>query len=170
VIGALLYDAGAIRERVEHLGAQIDRDYEGKMPMLIGVLNSAAVFLSDLSRAVTIPSEFDFIAVSKYEPSKSVRFEKDTAASVEGRHVLVVEDAIDTGLTLQYVMRTLRSRAPASIEVCTLLDRPHHRIADVDVKYRGFESPDTFVVGYGLDYQGLYRELPELYVHGSWPQ
>ncbi|MHB8230778.1 MAG: phosphoribosyltransferase, partial [Vulcanimicrobiaceae bacterium] len=90
--------------------------------------------------------------------------------SVEGRHVLLVEDTIDTGLTLQYVVKALRARAPASLEVCTLLDRPHRRLAGIDVKYRGFEIPDVYVVGYGLDYNGRYRELPALYVHGSWPQ
>jgi len=166
----VLFDAASIARRVNELGEEIARDYAGKMPMLIGILNSSAVFLADLSRAITIPSEFDFIAISKFEPSKSVRFEKDTAASIEGRHVLLVEDAIDTGLTLQYVIRTLTSRAPASLEVCTLLDRPNHRIADIEVKYRGFQIPDTFLVGYGLDYKGRYRELPELHAHGEWPQ
>ena len=140
------------------------------MPMFIGILNSSAIFLADLTRAVPIPCEFDFIAISKFSPSSSVRFEKDTASSIEGRHVVLVEDAIDTGLTLQYVMKTLKARAPASIEVCTLLDRPQHRIADIEVMYRGFEVPDTFLVGYGLDYKGRYRELPALYAHGTWPQ
>lgn len=170
MIDQVLFDAAAIARRVTELGSEIARDYAGKMPMLIGILNSSAVFLADLSRAINIPSEFDFIAISKFEPSQSVRFEKDTAASIESRHVLLVEDAIDTGLTLQYVMRTLTSRAPASIEVCTLLDRPTHRIADIEVKYRGFQIPDTFLVGYGLDYKGRYRELPALHVHGAWPQ
>ncbi|MDQ6930711.1 MAG: hypoxanthine phosphoribosyltransferase [Candidatus Eremiobacteraeota bacterium] len=169
MIGGIVYDALTIERRVTELGGQIAHDYRGKNPLLIGILNSSAVFLADLSRAVPIPSEFDFIAVSKFASDKSVRFEKDTAASIEARHVLLVEDAIDTGLTLQYVMKTLKARAPASIEVCTLLDRPQHRIADIQVKYRGFEIPDDFLVGYGLDYKGRYRELPALYAHGSWP-
>ncbi|GAC1657802.1 MAG: hypoxanthine phosphoribosyltransferase [Vulcanimicrobiaceae bacterium] len=170
MIEKIVYDAEAISQRVTDLGAQIGRDYAGKIPILIGVLQSSAVFLADLVRAVPIPCEFDFIAVSTFARSASVRFEKDTAAPVEGRHVILVEDAIDTGLTLQYIMKSLKLRGPASIEVCTLLDRPKHRIADVEVKYRGFEIPDLFLVGYGLDYQGRYRELPGLYAHGSWPQ
>ena len=170
MIENIVYDVATIARRVKELGEQIAADYAGKMPMLIGILNSSAVFLADLSRAVNIPSEFDFIAISKFAPSQSVRFEKDTASSIEGRHVLLVEDAIDTGLTLQYVMKTLTARKPASIEVCTLLDRPQHRIADIEVKYRGFEIPDTFLVGYGLDYKGRYRELPALHAHGIWPQ
>jgi hypoxanthine phosphoribosyltransferase len=141
--------------------------------MIVGVLTSAAIFVADLTRCITIPCEFDFIALSRYSDagadSKGVTFVKDTSASVEGRHVILVEDTIDTGLSLQYVTKTLRARAPASLEVCTLLDRPHRRIAGIDVKYRGFEIPDVFVVGYGLDYKGRYRELPELYAHGSWP-
>jgi hypoxanthine phosphoribosyltransferase len=138
--------------------------------MIVGVLTSAAVFVADLTRAIEIPCEFDFIALSRYSDVEGIRFIKDTSASVEGRDVILVEDTIDTGLTLQYVTRTLRQRQPASLEVCTLLDRPHRRIAGIDVKYRGFEIPDVFVVGYGLDYMGRYRELPALYAHGSWPQ
>ena len=169
MIGEIAFDAPTIERRVRELGAQIARDYAEKNPLLIGVLTSSAIFLADLSRAVPIRSEFDFIAVSKFASDKSVRFEKDTAASIEARHVVLVEDAIDTGLTLQYVMKTLTARAPASIEVCTLLDRPQHRIADIEVKYRGFEIPDDFLVGYGLDYKGRYRELPALYAHAGWP-
>lgn len=138
--------------------------------MIVGVLTSSAIFVADLTRAIDIPCEFDFIALSRYADAEGIRFIKDTSASVEARHVVLVEDTIDTGLTLQYVTRTLRQRQPASLEVCTLLDRPHRRIAGIDVKYRGFKIPDVFVVGYGLDYMGRYRELPELYAHGSWPQ
>lgn len=168
--GELLYDADAIGRRIAELGAEISRDYEGKMPMLIGILDSSAMFLADLTRAVSIPCEFDFIAVSKFAPSQSVRFEKDTASSIEGRHVILVEDAVDTGLTLQYVIKTLSAREPASIAVCTLLDRPRdRRIADIEVKYCAFKIPDVFLVGYGLDHDGLYRELPALYKHGDWP-
>lgn len=169
--GEIFFDADTIARRVTELGARISQDYEGKMPMFVGILDSSAVFLSDLTRAVSVPCEFDFIAVSKFAPAQSVRFEKDTASSIEGRHLILVEDAIDTGLTLQYVIKTLRARGPLSIEVCTLLDRPRgRRIADIEVKYCAFEIPDVFLVGYGLDHEGLYRELPALYKHGNWPQ
>jgi hypoxanthine phosphoribosyltransferase len=175
VIAQKLFDAAAIAARVREIGGSINADYAGKYPMIVGVLTSSAVFVADLTRCIEIPCEFDFIALTRYGdvPSDSkggIRFAKDTSASVEGRHVILVEDTIDTGLTLQYVTKTLRAREPASLEVCTLLDRPHRRIAGIDVKYKGFEIPDLFVVGYGLDYKGRYRELPELYAHGSWPQ
>jgi len=169
VIAERLFDEAAIAARVREIGGAISRDYAGKNPMIVGVLTSCAVFVADLTRAVTIPCEFDFIALSRYAEAEGISFIKDTSASIEGRHVVLVEDTIDTGLTLQYIAKTLRARQPASLEVCTLLDRPHRRIAPVDVKYRGFEVPDVFVVGYGLDYNGRYRELPELYAHGSWP-
>jgi hypoxanthine phosphoribosyltransferase len=169
MIGELLFDASAIASRVRELGRQISRDYEGRLPVLVGVLNSAATFLSDLSRAVEIPCELDVIAVSKFSDAEGIRFEKDTSASIEGRHVILVEDTIDTGLTLQYVVRALLARKPASLAVCTLLDRPARRIADIEIKYRGFEIPDVYVVGYGLDYLGRYRELQALYAHGAWP-
>ncbi len=169
-----LFDEAAIQARVREIGESIARDYAGKRPMIVGVLTSAAVFVADLTRAIEIPCEFDFIALSRYEgeaqAGQSIAFVKDTSASVEGRHVVLVEDTIDTGLTLQYIAKTLRARQPASLEVCTLLDRPHRRIARIEPKYRGFQIPDVFVVGYGLDYLGRYRELPELYAHGSWPQ
>ncbi len=165
-----MFDAGAIEHRVRTLGAQITAAYAGKNPLIVGVLTGSVMFVADLTRAIGIPCEYDFIALSRYADTEGIRFVKDTSESVEGRHVVLVEDTIDTGLTLQYVTKTLRARQPASLEVCTLLDRPHRRIAGVDVKYRGFEIPDVFVVGYGLDYKGRYRELPELYAHGSWPQ
>lgn len=170
MIAEKLFDEKAIAARVAELGEAISEDYAGKQPMVIGVLTSSAVFVADLTRAMSVPCELDFIALSRYADAEGIRFIKDTSASVEGRHVILVEDTIDTGLTLQYVIKTLRQRQPASLEVCTLLDRPHRRIAGIDVKYRGFEIPDLFVVGYGLDYKGRYRELPELYAHGSWPQ
>ncbi len=170
MIAERLFDEATIAARVRNLGASISADYAGKNPMIVGVLTSSAIFVADLTRAIDIPCEFDFIALSRYADAEGIRFIKDTSASVEARHVVLVEDTIDTGLTLQYVTRTLRQRQPASLEVCTLLDRPHRRIAGIDVKYRGFKIPDVFVVGYGLDYMGRYRELPELYAHGSWPQ
>lgn len=170
MIADLLFDEATIAARVRELGAEISRDYAGLYPMIVGVLNSSAVFMADLTRAIPIPSEFDFIAVSRYSDVEGIRFEKDTSASVEGRHVLIVEDTLDTGLTLQYVTKTLRTRQPASLAVCALLDRPARRIADIELKYRGFEIPDVYVVGYGMDYRGRYRELAALYSHGSWPQ
>lgn len=169
MIAECLFDEAAIAQRVRELGAAISDDYDGKNPLVIGVLTSSAVFLADLTRAMRIRAEFDFIALNRYSDADGIRFVKDTSASVEGRDVILVEDTIDTGLTLHYVSKTLRAREPASLQVCALLDRPHRRIAGIDVKYRGFEIPDVFVVGYGLDYKGRYRELPALYAHGSWP-
>lgn len=169
MIGDLLFDEAAIARRVAELGRAISRDYTGRVPLIIGVLNASTFFMADLTRAITIPCEFDFLAVTKYSDREGIRFEKDTAQSVEGRHILIVEDTIDTGMTLQYVVKSLRARHPASVSVCTLLDRPHRRLADIEVAYRGFEIPDVFAVGYGLDYLGRYRELPALYAHGTWP-
>ncbi len=169
MIGELLFDAQTIAGRVRELGAEISRDYAGKVPVLLGILNAAAPFLADLSRAVSIPCEFDAIAVTKFSDVAGISFQKDTSASIEGRHILLVDDSVDTGLTLQYVVRTLSARNPASLAVCTLLDRPARRIADIQIQYRGFEIPDVYVVGYGLDYLGRYRELQALYAHGAWP-
>jgi len=169
VIGELLFDAPAIAARVRELGAEISHDYAGKRPLFVGILNAAAPFLADLTRAVTIPSEIDVIAVTKFSEATGIRFQKDTTGSVEGRHVILVDDTVDTGMTLQYVVKTLRARQPASLEVCTLLNRSARRIADIDIKYRGFDIPDVYVVGYGLDYLGRYRELQALYAHGTWP-
>lgn len=170
MIGEPLYDARSISERVRAIGTAISQDYQGKLPLMIGLMAAAATFLADLARAVTIPCHLDFIAVNRYGDGDEIVLEKDVEASIEGRHVILVDDTVDTGLTLQYVVKRLRERSPASLAVCTLLDRPHRRIADVEIKYRAFEVPDVFVVGYGLDYLGRYRELPELYAHGTWPQ
>jgi hypoxanthine phosphoribosyltransferase len=169
MLGEPLFDAGAIAGRVRELGAAISHDYAGTVPVLVGLLSAAAPFLADLSRALTIPCEIDVISVSRYGDGDGIVLRKDTAIPVEGRHVVLVDDTVDTGLTLQYVRKTLLVRDPASLAVCTLLDRPHRRIADIEIKYRGFELPDVYVVGYGLDYLGRYRELPALYAHGTWP-
>jgi hypoxanthine phosphoribosyltransferase len=169
VIGEVLFPADRIAERVRELGAEISRDYAGKTPLFVGILNAAAPFLADLTRAVSIPSEFDLIAVTKFSETTGIRFQKDTSSSIEGRHVILVDDTVDTGMTLQYVLKTLRVRQPASLEVCTLLNRSARRIADIDIKYQGFEIPDVYVVGYGLDYLGRYRELQALHAHGTWP-
>jgi hypoxanthine phosphoribosyltransferase len=169
VIGEPLFDAGAIAGRVRELGAAISKDYAGRNPLLIGLLTAAAPFLADLSRALSIPCEMDVIAVNHAGDAGPIHLRKDTATPVEGRHVVLVDDTVDTGMTLQYVVKTLTARGPASLEVCTLLDRPHRRIADIEIRYRAFEAPDVYVVGYGLDYLGRYRELPALYAHGTWP-
>lgn len=169
IVGEPLFDAASIAGRVRELGATIECDYAGTVPLLIGLLTAAAPFLADLSRAIAMPCELDVISVNRYGDGDGIALQKDTAISVRGRHVILVDDTIDTGLTLQYVVKTLLARDPASLAVCTLLDRPHRRIADVAVKYRAFEAPDVYVVGYGLDYLGRYRELPALYAHGTWP-
>ena len=169
MIGDPLFDAASIAGRVAAIGSAISEEYAGKTPLMIGLLNAAATFLADLMRAVTIPCQVDFISVNQCGDGEGIVFEKDSAIAVEGRHVILVDDTVDTGLTLQYVVKRLLERGPASLAVCTLLDRPHRRIADITIKYRGFEIPDVFVVGYGLDYLGRYRELPALYAHGTWP-
>lgn len=169
MIGDPLFDARSIAGRVADIGSAISADYSGKMPVMVGLLAAAATFLADLARAVTIPCQLDFIAVSRYGDREGIAVEKDLAIPIKDRHVILVDDTVDTGLTLQYVVKTLLARNPASLAVCTLLDRPHRRIADVEIKYRAFEVPDVFVVGYGLDYLGRYRELPALYAHGTWP-
>jgi hypoxanthine phosphoribosyltransferase len=169
MIGEPLFDSEVIAGRVTEIGSAISRDYAGKTPLMIGLLAAAATFLADLLRAVTIPCHLDFISVNKYGDGDGITFEKDTSVPVQGRHVILVDDTVDTGLTLQYVYRTLLERGPASLAVCTLLDRPHRRIVNIEIRYRGFEVPDVYVVGYGLDYLGRYRELPALYAHGSWP-
>lgn len=159
-----LFTEEQIAARVNALGAQISLDYQGLDLLLVGVLRGVAVFMGDLVRAITVPLEVDFIAISSYGTSTRssgvVRLLKDLDENVTGRHVLVVEDIIDTGLTLSYLMRTLLERRPASLEICTLLDKPARRLVDVPVKYSGFTIPDKFVVGYGLDYAQKYRNLP----------
>ena len=172
MIGTVLFDEKTLRRRVGELGAAIALDYAHDEPVLIGILNSSAIFLADLARAVPIPSDLDFIALTPYlrqAASRGVRFEKDLSASIEGRHCILVEDVVDTGMTLQYVLRTLRARSPASVAVCALLDRPQRRIADVPIRYRGFEIADHYVVGYGLDHRGRYRELPDIHLFDQWP-
>ncbi|MBV8434273.1 MAG: hypoxanthine phosphoribosyltransferase [Candidatus Eremiobacteraeota bacterium] len=169
MIGEPLFDAGSIAGRVREIGTAISRDYAGRTPVLVGLLTAAAPFLADLSRAVTIPCEIDVISVNRYGDGEGISFLKDCGIPIEGRDVVLVDDTIDTGLTLQYVQKALLARRPASLAVCALLDRPHRRIADIEIKYRGFELPDVYVVGYGLDYLGRYRELPALYAHGTWP-
>lgn len=155
-----------IAQRVAEMGAQISQDYAGKDLMLVCILKGANIFLADLVRQITLPLSYDFVAVSSYgadtKSSGVVRILKDLDESVESKHVLVVEDIVDTGLTLRlsYLLENLRSRRAASVKICTLLDKPSRRRMDVPVDYFGFKVEDRFVVGYGLDYAGKYRNLP----------
>ncbi len=160
----VLISEAQIHARVLELGQAISADYAGHNPLLVGVLKGVLFFMADLLRAITIPVEVDFLAVSSYSAALReqgvVRLEKDLEAPISGRHVLFVEDVIDTGLTLSYLLRTLRARGPASLEVCVLFDKPGRRLVDAHLKYRGFDLPDSFVVGCGLDYRERYRNLP----------
>jgi hypoxanthine phosphoribosyltransferase len=161
----LLLSVQAISERVADLGARISTDYAGRVPLLVGVLRGSVMFLADLARSLTIPAEFDFMSISTYAGGPSsgvVRILKDLDASIAGRDVILVEDIIDTGLTATYLTATLRGRGPASFVICALLDKSIRRIVEVPIRYRGFEIPDEFVIGYGLDYFGRYRNLPEI--------
>ena len=163
-VGEVLVDTEALRARIAELGAEISADYEGRDLLLIGVLKGAVFFMADLMRKLTIPCEVDFMAISSYgastDSSGVVRILKDLDINIEGRHVLVVEDIIDSGLTLSYLMRNLESRHPATLEVCALLTKPDRREIDVPVRYVGFEIPNRFVIGYGLDFGERYRNLP----------
>ncbi|ADG81653.1 hypoxanthine phosphoribosyltransferase [Thermincola potens] len=163
-----LVGANEIKAKVKELGEQISKDYAGKDLLVIGILNGAVIFMADLIREITIPINIDFMAVSSYgattESSGVVRILKDLDQSVENKHVLIVEDIIDSGLTLKYLVEILKSRGPASVKVCTLLDKPDRRKTEVHVDYNGFVIPDEFVVGYGLDYDEKYRHLQEIYV------
>lgn len=162
-ISHVVFTSEEIRGVVSRLGAEISRDYIGLDPVLIGVLSGVVLLMADLLRQITIPVTLDFMAISSYADSAgtgTVRITKDLDHAITGRHVLFVEDVIDTGLTLDYLLRTLRTRQPASIKVCVLFDRPYRRLIDIPLDYRGLELPDTFVVGYGLDAGGYYRNLP----------
>ncbi|WP_022927574.1 hypoxanthine phosphoribosyltransferase [Patulibacter americanus] len=163
-IGEILIQADELQARIADLGVEISKDYEGREILLVCVLKGAVLFVSDLMRQITVPCEIDFMAVSSYgsatRSSGVVRILKDLDGSIEGKHVLIVEDIIDSGLTLQYLMRNLRSRGPASIEVCSLLTKPSRREVEVPIRYTGFELPDRYAVGYGLDMAQRYRNLP----------
>lgn len=153
-----------IQQRVSELGNMISNDYKGKKPILVGALRGVVCFMADLIRAISIPLEVDFIAISSYSTEERdrgvVRVMKDLDLSITGRHVLFVEDVIDTGLTLNYLVTSLQARQPASIQVCALFNKTTHRLIDIPLKYKGFDLPDYFVVGYGLDHHELYRNLP----------
>ena len=165
-IAEILLSEEQIKSRVSELGLEISEDYRGKSLVLVCILKGAVVFLAELMREISIPAAIDFVAISSYgvatQSSGIVRILKDLDESVEGRHVLIVEDIIDTGLTLKlsYLKDNLERRKAASVKICVLLDKPSRRKVDISADYRGFEVPDRFVVGYGLDYRGLYRNLP----------
>jgi hypoxanthine phosphoribosyltransferase len=163
-LGEVLVSAEDLQRRVVELGEEISRDYAGRSLLLIGVLKGAVFFLSDLMRYIDIPVEVDFMAVASYgsatDSSGVVRILKDLDAAIEDRDVLIVEDIVDSGLTLQYLLRNLGSRNPRTLEVCALLTKPERRKVDLPTRYVGFEIPDRFVVGYGLDYAERHRNLP----------
>jgi hypoxanthine phosphoribosyltransferase len=163
-VGEILVGAEDLRRRVKELAAEVSRDYEGKDLVLIGVLKGAVFFVADFMRELTVECEVDFMAVASYgsatKSSGVVRILKDLDTVIEGRHVLIVEDIVDSGLTLQYLLRNLAGRQPASLEVCALLIKPARQKVDLKAKYIGFEIPDRFVVGYGLDHAERYRNLP----------
>ena len=164
----VLFTAEEIEIKVREMAGLIQTDYQGKRPLLIGVLKGAVIFLSDLIRRLKMPLEVDFIAVSSYGADTSssgvVRIEKDLEQSIKNKHVLIVEDIVDTGLTLNYLYDNLKSRRPASIKVVTLLDKPQRRLVDFNPDYCGFIIPDKFVIGYGLDFNENYRQLPDICV------
>ncbi len=163
-IGEILVPAAELASRVRAMAQEISRDYAGRDLVLIGVLKGAVFFLSDLMRSLEIPCEVDFMAVASYgsatRSSGVVRILKDLDAVIEGRDVLIVEDIVDSGLTLQYLLRNLKGRNPRSLEVCALLIKPERRKVELDARYVGFEIPDRFAIGYGLDHNERYRNLP----------
>lgn len=162
----MLFPSEQISGRVAELGDELTRDYAGSVPLLVTVLKSATVFVADLTRELDLQHEMDFIAVSSYGAASGgvqARIMKDLQIPATGRDVVLVEDIIDTGLTLGFIMKWLHTHEPASVRVCTLLDRPHRRLVETPIAYRGFSLPDRFMVGYGLDYQQAYRHLPDLH-------
>ncbi len=163
-VGEILVQRDELEHRVRELAEEVSRDYADRELLLVGVLKGAVFFLSDLMRHLRVDCEVDFMAVSSYgsatDSSGVVRILKDLDISIEGRHVLVVEDIVDSGLTLSYLLRTLRARNPASLEVCALLTKPERRKVDLPIRYVGFEIPNRFAIGYGLDHAERFRNLP----------
>jgi hypoxanthine phosphoribosyltransferase len=176
VVGRVLVDEGSLQARVAELGQEISSDYEGKDPILICVLKGGVAFLTDLMRHITVPHEIDFLAISSYgvgqrESTGAVRLLMDLRADIAGRDVIIVEDIVDSGRTMQYLLRTLWARQPSSLRVCTLLNKPSRRVVEVPLDYIGFDIPDEFVLGYGLDLDEKYRNLPYVGVFkGSPPE
>ncbi len=165
-VASVLFGREDIRRRIEELGRSITGDYEGRAPVLISVLKGGSVFLADLMREIRLPAAVDYMSISRYggaaESMGRVRIVKDLDQDIGGRDVIVVEDIVDTGLTLSYLISVLQSREAASVEVCALLDKAARRIAPLEIRYIGFECPDVFVVGYGLDFQERYRNIPDI--------
>ena len=164
-VAEVLVSEEQLRQKVAELGAQLSLDYADRPLTLVSVLKGSLPFMADLMRAITIPLTIDLMEVSSYggavtETSGLVRILKDLSASIEGKDVVIVEDIIDTGLTLNYLLRYLRGKNPRSLRICALLDKPARRLVDIDIDYRGFSIPDSFVIGYGLDYGEFYRNLP----------
>ena len=163
-VSEILIEAETLQGRIRELGEEISADYDGRDLLLVGVLKGAVFFMADLMRELTVPCEIDFMAISSYgaqtDSSGVVRILKDLDINIAGRDVLVVEDIIDSGLTLSYLMRNLKARKPATLEICALLTKPDRREIDVPVRYVGFEIPNKFVIGYGLDFGERYRNLP----------
>lgn len=163
-IDHVLFSEEQLAQRVAEIAAQIDKDYAGKEPLLVSVLRGSFVFMADLVRQITVPCTVDFMAVSSYgsgtTSSGQVKIVKDLSETIEGKDVIVVEDILDSGNTLSYLLKLLEARRPSSIRLCTLLDKPERRTKPVEVQYSGFTIPDEFVVGYGLDYDERYRNLP----------
>ena len=168
-LGEVVVAEADLQRRIAELGRQITEDYADRPPLLVGVLKGAFVFMSDIARAIGLPVEFDFMAISSYgsatKTSGVVRIVKDLELDLTGRHVLVIEDIIDSGLTLSYLRRNLMARHPASLEICALLVREGQQTADLDLKYVGFTIPPAFVIGYGLDVAERYRNLPDVRVY-----
>ena len=160
----ILFDEHTLANTVERLGTQISRDYQGQELLVICILKGASVFMADLIRKIDLPIQIDFMAVSSYghstQSSGVVKINKDLDTDIENRHILIVEDIIDSGLTLKYLSENLQSRRPKSLKICTLLDKPERRKTHLNIDYTGFEIPDVFIVGYGIDYAEHYRNLP----------
>lgn len=163
-IERVLFSEEELKQRVRELGAQITADYAGKEPLLVSVLRGSYIFMADLTRSIDLPCTVDFMSVSSYgsgtKSSGQVQITKDLSDDIEGRDIIVVEDILDSGNTLYYLLQILQARKPASVRLCTLLDKPDRRVKEVAVSYSGFTIPDAFVVGYGLDYAEKYRNLP----------
>lgn len=160
----ILFDEETLAGMVEELGARITGDYHGEDLLVIGILKGANIFMGDLIRKINLPIQIDFMAVSSYghstESSGVVKINKDLDCEIENRHVLIVEDIVDSGLTLKYLAENLMTRGPKSLKICTLLDKPERRKAQIKIDYKGFDIPDVFIVGYGIDYAEKYRNLP----------
>lgn len=163
-VETILLDKDVLANRIQELGEEISKDFAGEEIMLIGILKGASIFLSDLIRQISLPAYIDYMVVSSYgnsaETSGVVRIIKDLDYNIEGKNIIIVEDIIDTGLTLAYLRKNLLSRHPKSLKICTLLDKPARREKEINVDYKGFEVPDEFIVGYGIDYAEKYRNLP----------